>query len=160
MTELGISLIKEFEGFDSKAYKCCAGVWTIGYGATYYMDGTPVKEGDTITKEEAEKLLNEMSEEKYGVYVDKYVTSDINQYQRDALISFAYNCGNANLKSSTLLKKININPNDKTIRNEFLKWNKSGGKVIAGLTRRREAEADLYFTEYKKYEIAHKCNMK
>ena len=160
MTNIGINLIKEFEGFESKSYKCSAGVWTIGYGATYYMDGTPVKEGDTITKEEAEKLLDEMSEEKYGVYVDKYVTSDINPYQRDALISFAYNCGNANLKSSTLLKKVNTNPNDKTIRNEFLKWNKSGGKVLAGLTRRREAEADLYFTEYKVYEIAHKCNMK
>ena len=160
MTELGINLIKKFEGFESKAYKCSAGVWTIGYGATYYMDGTPVKEGDTITKEEAEKLLDEMSEEKYGVYVDKYVTSDINPYQRDALISFAYNCGNANLKSSTLLKKVNTNPNDKTIRNEFLRWNKSAGKVLAGLTRRREAEAELYFTEYKEYEIAHKCNMK
>lgn len=148
MTNKGLELIKQFEGFESKAYKCPAGIWTIGYGATYYMNGTPVKEGDTITLEEAEHLLDEMSEKKYGVYVDKYVKSNINPYQRDALISFAYNIGNGNLQSSTLLKKVNANPNDITIKDEFLRWNKSGGKVLAGLTRRREAEADLYFTTY------------
>ena len=148
MTNKGIELIKKYEGFESKAYKCSAGVWTIGYGATYYMDGTHVKEGDTITLEEAENLLNEMSEKNYGSYVDKYVTSNINPYQRDALISFAYNIGNANLKSSTLLKKVNNNPTDKSIKDEFLRWNKAGGKVLKGLTLRREAEAELYFTEY------------
>lgn len=148
MTNKGIELIKKYEGFESKAYKCSAGVWTIGYGATYYMDGTPVKEGDTITLEEAENLLNEMSEKNYGSYVDKYVTSNINPYQRDALISFAYNVGNTNLKSSTLLKKVNNNPTDKTIKDEFLRWNKAGGKVLKGLTLRREAEAELYFSEY------------
>lgn len=148
MTNKGIELIKKYEGFESKAYKCSAGVWTIGYGATYYMNGTPVKEGDTITLEEAENLLNEMSEKNYGSYVDKYVTSNINPYQRDALISFAYNIGNANLKSSTLLKKVNNNPTDKTIKDEFLRWNKAGGKVLKGLTLRREAEAELYFSEY------------
>lgn len=148
MTNKGIELIKKYEGFESKAYKCPAGIWTIGFGATYYMNGTPVKEGDTITLEEAENLLNEMSEKNYGSYVDKYVTSNINPYQRDALISFAYNIGNANLKSSTLLKKVNNNPTDKTIKDEFLRWNKAGGKVLKGLTLRREAEAELYFTEY------------
>jgi lysozyme len=148
MTEKGLELIKNFEGFEPNAYKCPAGIITIGYGATYYMDGTKVKMGDTITKEEAEKLLNEMSEKKYGIYVDEYVKSEINPYQRDALISFAYNCGNSALKNSTLLKKVNKNPMDETISNEFLKWNKSGGKVLNGLTRRRQAEADLYFTEY------------
>ena len=148
MTNKGIELIKKYEGFESKAYKCPAGIWTIGFGATYYMDGTPVKESDTITLEEAENLLNEMSEKNYGSYVDKYVTSNINPYQRDALISFAYNIGNANLKSSTLLKKVNNNPTDKTIKDEFLRWNKAGGKVLKGLTLRREAEAELYFTEY------------
>lgn len=148
MTNKGIELIKKYEGFESKAYKCPAGIWTIGFGATYYMDGTPVKEGDTITLEKAENLLNEMSEKNYGSYVDKYVTSNINPYQRDALISFAYNVGNANLKSSTLLKKVNNNPTDKTIKDEFLRWNKAGGKVLKGLTLRREAEAELYFTEY------------
>ena len=149
MTENGIELIKRFEGFRSKAYLCPAKIPTIGYGATYYMDGTKVKLGDTITKEKAEELLYDMCEKKYGIYVDKYVTSIINPYQRDALISFAYNCGNASLKNSTLLKKVNANPNDPSIRNEFMKWTKGGGKELPGLVRRRKAEADLYFTEYE-----------
>ena len=115
MTENGIELIKRFEGFRSKAYLCPAKIPTIGYGATYYMDGTKVKLGDTITKEKAEELLYDMCEKKYGIYVDKYVTSIINPYQRDALISFAYNCGNASLKIPKLLKKVNANPHDSSI---------------------------------------------
>lgn len=148
MTQKGLDLIKEFEGFRSKAYLCPASIPTIGYGATFYMDGTKVKLGDTITKEDAEILLNDMSEKSFGVYVDKYVTSTINPLQRDALISFAYNCGNGNLKSSTLLKKVNANPSDTSIRNEFMKWTKGGGKELPGLVRRRKAEADLYFSEW------------
>ncbi len=69
--------------------------------------------------------------------------------QFDALVSFCYNVGPANLKSSTLLKKVNINPNDPTIKNEFLKWTKAGGKVLKGLVTRRTAEAELYFTPVK-----------
>jgi lysozyme len=78
--------------------------------------------------------------------VDSYCVDTINQNQFDALVSFCYNVGPGNLKSSTLLKKVNANPNDPTIRTEFLKWNKGGGKVLAGLTRRRTAEANLYFS--------------
>lgn len=149
MTEKGIELIKSFEGFRANAYWDATGkVWTIGYGATYYMDGTRVKQGDTITMEEAERLLDRMVTENFEKYVDMYVTSDINPYQRDALTSFTYNCGPGNLKKSVLLKKVNSDPSDESIRQEFGKWNKSGGKVLAGLTRRRKAEADLYFTPY------------
>lgn len=159
MTDKGLELIKEFEGFRANAYKCPAGVVTIGYGNTFYKDGSKVQMGDTITKEDAEELLNYISEKNFGTYVDKYVTSNINPYMRDALISFAYNCGNASLKSSTLLKKVNANPEDKSIANEFAKWNKSCGKVLPGLTRRRKAESDLYFTEWidePKYELSFK----
>lgn len=155
MTEKGLELIKEFEGFRADAYWDATGkVWTIGYGATFYMDGTPVKKGDRITKEEATKLLDRMVSEKFEKYVEQYVTSEINPYQKDALTSFAYNCGAGNLKRSTLLKKVNTNPSDPTIRGEFAKWNKSGGKVLNGLTRRRKAEADLYFTEYRTSETS------
>jgi lysozyme len=79
-------------------------------------------------------------------YVDSFCIDTITQNQFDALVSFCYNVGPSNLKSSTLLKKVNLNPNDPTIKNEFLKWNRGGGKVLDGLTRRRQAEADLYFT--------------
>lgn len=146
MTKEGLQLIKDFEGFRAKAYRDPVNIWTIGYGFTYYKDGTKVKQGDTITKEEAEELLYYMVEKNYGTYVDKYVTSKINPLQRDALVSFAYNCGNANLKSSTLLKKVNANPSDPSIRNEFSKWCYAGGKRLPGLERRRKAEADLYFS--------------
>lgn len=149
MTEKGIELIKSFEGFRANAYWDATGkVWTIGYGATYYMDGTRVKQGDTITMEEADRLLDRMVSENFEIYVDQYVTSDINPYQSDALTSFTYNCGPGNLKKSALLRKVNADPSDPTIRQEFAKWNKSGGKVLSGLTRRRKAEADLYFTPY------------
>lgn len=148
MTQKGLDLIKEFEGFRGEAYLCPAKLPTIGYGATFYMDGSKVKLGDKITKEDAEILLNNMSEKCFGEYVDKYVTSKINPYQRDALISFAYNCGNGSLKSSTLLKKVNANPSDASIRNEFMKWTKGGGKELPGLVRRRKAESDLYFEEW------------
>lgn len=149
MTEKGIELIKSFEGFRANAYWDATGkVWTIGYGATYYMDGTRVKQGDTITMEEADRLLGRMVSENFEIYVDQYVTSNINPYQRDALTSFTYNCGPGNLKKSALLRKVNADPSDPTIRQEFAKWNKSGGKVLSGLTRRRKAEADLYFTPY------------
>lgn len=148
MTELGINLIKDFEGCRLEAYLCSTGKPTIGWGATYYKDGTKVKLGDTITQEEADELLDWMIEKEYESYVKKVVTSKINPYQSDALTSFAYNCGTGNLKKSTLLKKVNNNPSDPSITDEFMKWNKSKGKVLAGLTRRRKAEAELYFTEW------------
>jgi lysozyme len=119
---------------------------TIGYGNTYYPSGAKVKLTDpAITKEKAEELLKFLLTS-YEKGVDSFCRDDINQNQFDALTSFAYNVGVGNLQKSTLIKKVNKNPSDPTIRAEFMKWNKGGGKVLLGLTRRRQAEADLYFS--------------
>jgi lysozyme len=143
----GINLIKSFEGFRSKPYKCPAGVPTIGYGATFYPDGKKVTMSDReIMEEKATELLHSMLGN-FEKYVDSYCIDSITQNQFDALVSFAYNLGPANLKSSTLLKKVNQNPNDETIKDEFRKWVKAGGKKLAGLVKRREAESNLYFTK-------------
>jgi lysozyme len=143
----GIELIKAFEGFRSKPYKCPAGIPTIGYGATFYPGGKKVTMADEpITEEQGTELLQSMLVN-FEKYVDSYCRDDINQNQFDALVSFAYNLGPANLKSSTLLKKVNANPEDETIRAEFMKWVKAGGKTLQGLVKRRTAEADLYFTK-------------
>ena len=145
-SQKGLDLIKRFEGLELKPYKCPAGIPTIGYGNTYYPSGSKVKLTDpVITKEKAEELLKFLLGS-YEKSVDSFCRDDINQNQFDALVSFAYNCGVNNLKSSTLLKKVNANPQDVTIRNEFMKWNKANGRVLAGLTKRRQAEADLYFS--------------
>ena len=141
----GIEMIKTFEGFRAAPYKCSAGVPTIGYGATFYPGGKKVTMTDAaITEEQAVELLANMLVS-FEKYVDSYCIDTITQNQFDALVSFAYNLGPANLKASTLLKKVNINPNDESIRLEFLKWVKAGGKTLKGLVRRREAEADSYF---------------
>lgn len=145
-SQKGLDLIKRFEGLELKPYKCPAGIPTIGYGNTYYPSGSKVKLTDpVITKEKAEELLKFLLGS-YEKSVDSFCRDDISQNQFDALVSFAYNCGVNNLKSSTLLKKVNANPNDPTIKAEFLKWNKASGRVLAGLTKRRQAEADLYFS--------------
>jgi len=138
-------LVKEFEGCKLKAYKCPAGIWTIGYGNTQYENGKAVKEGDIITLERAEQLL-EIILIKFIQQVGELVKSNINQNQKDALTDFAYNCGVGNLKTSTLLKKVNADPKDKTIRPEFEKWTRANGKVLNGLVKRRNAEANLYFS--------------
>ena len=141
----GIEMIKSFEGFRSAPYKCPAGIPTIGYGATFYPDGKKVTMADkAITEQEGTALLQSMLVS-FEKYVDSYCRDDINQNQFDALVSFAYNLGPANLKSSTLLKKVNLNPEDETIHLEFMKWVKAGGKTLKGLVRRREAESQLYF---------------
>lgn len=141
----GLKLIKSFEGCRLAAYKCPAGVWTIGYGNTFYEDGTKVKEGDKISQERADELFANILEKKFAEPVRKLLTKTLNNNQFSAIVSFAYNLGTGNLKSSTLLKKVNANPADASIRTEFGKWVKAGGKVLQGLVRRRAAEADLYF---------------
>lgn len=141
----GISTIKKFEGLKLKAYKCPAGLWTIGYGNTFFENGTRVVEGDKITIDRADQLLFFVVN-KFEAEVKKLVTSAINETQLGALTSFAFNCGTSNLAKSTLLKKVNKNPNDPTIRDEFMRWTKAGGQVLKGLVTRRAAEADLYFT--------------
>lgn len=160
----GLDLIKEFESLKLKPYLCPSRIPTIGYGNTFYEDGTKVKLTDKpITEKRADELLLFILE-RFEKYVYSYVQSDIDQSQFDALTSFCYNVGPANLRVSTLLKKVNKNPDDKTIFTEFLKWDKADGthdgidndgdglidepgekRKLGGLTRRRIAEANLYF---------------
>ena len=142
----GLDIIKKYEGFSSKPYLCPAHVPTIGYGSTYYEDGSKVKLTDSpITQERATELLEALLVS-FERAVDSYCIDTINQNQFDALVSFAYNCGVGNLKSSTLLRKVNVNPDNPTIKDEFLKWTKGGGKTLSGLVRRRTEEAQLYFS--------------
>ena len=142
----GLELIKKYEGFYSKPYLDPIGIPTIGYGATYYPNKVKVTMKDKpLTEKEASELLIQMLKV-YENQVALLVTKLINQNQFDALVSFTYNLGATNFGKSTLLKKININPNDPTIRQEFEKWNRAGGIVLNGLTKRRKDEAILYFS--------------
>ena len=142
----GYLLITKHEGLKLKPYLCPAKIPTIGYGNTYYPDGKRVTLLDKdITKQQAFDMFKEIAN-RFAKRVDTLVTSNINQNQFNSLVSFAYNVGTGNFSTSTLLKKVNKNPNDLTIKDEFLKWNKAGGKVLNGLTNRRNEEADLYFS--------------
>lgn len=133
----GVALIKEFEGCKLKTYKCSAGVDTIGFGST----GAHVKPGMVITQAQAESLLlKDLERFERGV---ARLAPKTTQAQFDALVSFAFNLGLGNLEKSTLLKKHNAGDYAGAAA-EFVKWNKAGGKVLAGLTRRREAESGLY----------------
>ena len=135
-----VELIKHFEGFEDTAYLCPANVWTIGYGRT-----RNVKEGDRITEPQAERdLLEELEEFKHQVLHS--VKVELTQNELDALTSWTYNLGVGNLNSSTLLKKLNAGSKDE-VPAEMLRWNKASGKVLAGLTKRREAEAELWAKE-------------
>ena len=136
----GIALIKEYEGCKLKAYVCPAKVLTIGWGST----GSHVKSGETITQAEADALLmKDLVRFENGV--EKLVTVPMTQGMYDALVSFSFNLGLGNLKSSTLLKKVNAG--DKAgAANEFKKWVKAGGVTLAGLVRRREAERKLFLS--------------
>ena len=133
----GISLIQKFEGCELEAYQCSAGVWTIGYGHT-----KDVVEGMTITKEQAEQMLVDELHE-YENYINEYVTVALSQNQFDALVSWVYNLGPANLKVSTMLKVLNKGQYEE-VPAQMKRWNKAGGKVLEGLIRRREAEACLF----------------
>lgn len=142
----GYLLITEFEGFSAKPYLCSAKVPTIGYGNTYYPNGTKVTMLDKeITKVQAFEMFKHIAD-KFASKVSKLVTSPLNQNQFNALVSLAYNIGIAAFTNSTLLKKVNTNHNDKSIELEFKKWNKVNKKEVAGLTRRRNYEADIYFS--------------
>jgi len=142
-SQKAIELITTFEGFSAKPYLCPAGVATIGYGSTRYTDGCAVSmRDDSISYFEAEELLKETLSE-YEDAINKYVTIAVNQKQFDALVSFTYNVGIGNFKKSTLLKKLN-NSEINGASKEFLKWDKVNGKKLAGLTKRRNAERELF----------------
>jgi lysozyme len=134
-----------FEGYKAKAYLCPAGVPTIGFGSTMYTDGRKIILNDTINEQQANELLMwELKNKSISLH-----GLNLNQNQFDSCLSFVYNVGIGAFTKSTLRKKILINPNDQSIKDEFLKWNKAtvNGKLteLKGLTRRRTAEAELYF---------------
>jgi lysozyme len=142
-SKLCIELIKHFESLHLNAYLCPANIWTIGFGNTFYEDNTRVKQGDKISEARAIQLLMFILEF-FEKQVDNMTRDDLSQHQFDALVSFAYNVGHGNLKSSTLLRKVNANALDETIWGEFIKWDKASGKSLLGLKRRRNAEAHLF----------------
>jgi len=134
----GYLFITKHEGLSLKPYLCPAKIPTIGYGNTYYLNGKRVTLLDKeITKQEAFEMFKEIAN-RFAKRVDELVISELTQNQFNALVSFAYNVGTGNFSSSTLLKKINKNPNDLTLKAEFLRWNKASGKVLNGLTNRRK----------------------
>ena len=140
----GLNIIKKYEGFRNHPYLCAAGIPTIGYGNSYYLDGRKVKLTDEpITIKDAEKLLKSILNE-FEKGINKVVNVRLNQNQFDAVVSFTYNVGIGAFISSTLLRKININPNDESISHEFKKWNKVNGIVMKGLKKRRNEESYLY----------------
>ena len=140
----GYALIKRFEGCRLKAYKCPANVWTIGFGNTFYEDGTKVKEGDVITQQRADELAKFIIDQ-FAVSIAPFIQKTLTENQFSACVSLAYNIGTGGFKKSSVFKKLNVNPNDATIAESFRLWNKGGGKILAGLVKRREAEIQLYF---------------
>ena len=145
ISQEGIALIKKFEGCELTAYQCSAGVWTIGYGHT-----KGIEEGMEITQQEAEDMLVEELHE-YENYINDNVTAPLSQNQFDAMVSWVYNLGPANLKASTLLKVLNAGDYD-GVPTQIKRWNKAGGVTLDGLIRRREAES-LLFQNKEWYEV-------
>jgi lysozyme len=139
-----IDLIKTFEGFSDRAYLCPASKWTIGYGATFYPNGKLVTAKDPkITREYASEMLTVMVD-RFAEQVHKLIKVPITQNQFDALVSLAYNIGIGNFRNSTLLRKLNLRENNAVLTAQINRWNRANGQIMAGLTRRRKAEAQLF----------------
>ena len=133
-----------FESFEPKAYYCPAGVLTIGYGHTgTNAKGESLQEGDTVTPEQAKRLLYEDVLWAEDTVNEQHLHLTQNQF--DALVSFVFNVGATAFAHSTLLKKLK-SCDFEDAADEFLRWNKAGGKVLRGLTTRREAERDLFLS--------------
>lgn len=140
----GLQLIKSFEGFRSAPYLDSVKIPTIGYGMTHYPDGTTVTMKDSpIDESTASNLLNKLIHTEFAPQVATLIKVPITDNQFSACVSFSYNVGVKNFKNSTLLRCIN-NKNPKDAANEFLRWNKANGIVLAGLTRRRQSEKALF----------------
>ena len=155
LNEEGYKIIMGFEGLSLKPYLCTSSIPTIGFGNTFYPNGKKVTMRDKpITKEYAIEIFKFIAD-LFAKDVNNLLKTTVTQNQFNALVSFAYNVGSdidaddipEGLGDSTLLKKVNKNPNDLSIMAEFLKWNKSNGKVSNGLVKRRKLEAKLYFTK-------------
>ena len=147
VSDSGFNLIKSFEGFRANAYpdpKSGGDPWTVGYGSTKFPSGRPVKQGDKVTLGQAELYLRE-DVKKFENSVDALVTAPLKQCQYDALVSFVYNLGATNFRTSTLLKKLNAK-DYKGAAEEFLRWVSPGSSVEDGLRRRRTAERSLFLS--------------
>jgi lysozyme len=146
ISENGLSLIKQLEGLSLKPYLDKVNIPTIGFGSTYYEDGTKVKLKDKpITEERATELLEFIANKTFSENINKVVKVPLNQNQFDALVSFAYNIGNKNFNWSTLLKKLNQSDYEGASL-EFGRWNQASGKILSGLVLRRQKERELFLT--------------
>lgn len=144
---MNLDEIKSSEGLELKAYKRKNDVWTIGYGSTYYKNNSRVKQGDVITKKEAEDLLLYKIEKEYLPQLKSVLKVSLNDNQQSALLSLIYNIGIGNLKKSKVLASINKNPNDVALKNLWLTQNiRIGSQFEKGLKLRRKREVDLYFS--------------
>lgn len=142
LSDIGMKLLEQFEGLRLEAYLDSAGISTIGFGTIKYPDGSKVKIGDKITKAQAKEYkLHDLKE--FESTVNASVTVPLSQNQYDALVSISYNIGSNAFKNSTLLKKLNSG-DYKGAAEQFLAWNKAGGKKVQGLVNRREAERKLF----------------
>jgi lysozyme len=148
INQAGLDLIKEFEGFRAEAYRDPVGVWTIGYGTTAAADvGIEPKAGMKISKADAEMYLSRAIN-KFAAQVDPKIRAPINENERAAFLSLAYNIGPGAFAKSSALRK--FNEGDKAgAASAILLWNKAGGKVLAGLVLRREAEKALFLKPAK-----------
>lgn len=146
ITDQAFSLLKVFEGCELKAYKCPAGITTIGYGATRYKDGSEIQMGDKITQKRADELL-QYQLQYFERAVKNLIKVDLTEHQLSALVLLTYNIGVGNLSKSTLLKMLNKNPNDPALKVQWLKWCYAGGKIMKGLIRRRIEEWQVYITK-------------
>lgn len=144
-SQAGLDLIESFEGFKAAPYLDSKGIPTIGIGSTHYEDNTAVTMDDqAISKDRAYQLLSyHLSKEESTL--NHAITVDLNQNQFDALSCFTYNVGEGNFLASTLLKDVNAG-NFGDAADQFLRWDKAGGVELAGLTRRRQAERDLFLS--------------
>ena len=146
VNKAGIDLIKSFEGLSLKPYLDPIGIPTIGYGTINYPNGKSVSMKDpAITEDHATGLLIHEVEEK-ARNIDRMVKVQINDNEFAALVSFAYNVGWQAVEKSTLMKMLNANADRVTVADQLIRWNKAGGKELAGLTRRRQAERSLFLT--------------
>jgi lysozyme len=144
ISQKGIDLIKRFEGYTDHSYICAGGKWTIGWGSTI-VNGIPVKEGDKIDPDQAERALVIHLDSLVCPAVKQNVRVDINQNQFDALCSFIYNVGAPSFINSTLLRKLNAS-DYAGAANQFSLWVYANKKLLAGLVKRRKAERELFLS--------------
>lgn len=141
--QIALALCRRFEGFRSKPYLCPAGVWTIGYGATRYVDGRRVSPLDApISREAGEQLLLRTMQREYLPAVTRLCPGADTPGRLAALLDFAFNLGAGNLQASTLRRRVNAGAWDQ-VPGELAKWVRGGGRVLPGLVARRAAEAAL-----------------